>query len=152
VEIALRAMSPGASDPHTLFACVDWLADALRMMATAPPARSFYAGADGRPRVEAQLLSFDLLVRRASDPLREVIRDSARASSHLLITLEALATHLQPEQALALQQQAELIHNGLVADMSDFDRAAVQVAYQHAVRALADRVPASVKPLNRLTG
>jgi uncharacterized membrane protein len=152
VEVALRAMSPGASDPHTLYACVDWLAEGLRLIATARPARCFYASSDGEPRVQAEVPTFDLLVRRAFDPLREVIRDSARASTHLLVTLEALAPHLQPEQALALQQQAELIHSGLVPDMSDFDRAAVRVAYQHAVRALADRVPAAVKPLSRITG
>ena len=152
VEVALRAMSPGSNDPHTMFACTDWLADALRTLALAPPAPSLYSAPDGRVRVLAVVQSFEDLARSALDQLREVIRDSPRASTHVLFNLEGLAPHLQPTQALELQRQAELINEGLLPEIGEADRANVQIAYQHAVRALAERVPAAAKPLNRLTG
>ena len=55
VEIAIRALSPAVNDTFTGVACVDWLADALLVLAEKPPLEGNWYDTDGRaPRVDAR--------------------------------------------------------------------------------------------------
>ncbi len=139
VEIALRAMSPGINDPFTMFCCVDWLADSLRILASAPPAPHVYADPQGVARVIVVTESFDELVRAAFHPLRGVADSSLGASLRLLGAITALAPHVSAQQTSELHTQAELIREGFNDLGVSHDRAEVELAYQHAVRALSQR-------------
>jgi uncharacterized membrane protein len=151
VEIALRAMSPGVNDPFTMFACADWLGDGLCFIAAAPPRPHVHADSSGSPRVIVPTPSFAQLVRASFDPLRVAARGFPPASIHLLETIELLAPLIPPEHATELRYQAEQIREGLGAESTSGDRADVDMAYQHAMRALAERAP-NGKPILRMVG
>ena len=51
VEIAIRALSPAVNDTFTGVACVDWLADALLVLAEKPPLEGNWYDAAGELRV-----------------------------------------------------------------------------------------------------
>jgi uncharacterized membrane protein len=152
VEIALRAMSEGVNDPFTMFACADWLADGLRFIAAAPAPAHVHADHHGDPRVIVPTPSFAELVRASFDPLRGVVRNFPRGSIHLLETIELLAPLVPPEHAPELRHQAEQIREGLDDLCTSGDRADVEIAYQHAMRALADRSPPRGHPVLRMVG
>lgn len=140
VEIALRAMSPAVNDPNTMFTCVQWLGDGLRVIAQTPPRRTIHRDAGGQPRVIEREDSFGRFVAAAFDPLRQVARRSPEASIVMLDTIAALAeclteaVHLSPVAA-----QAELIWEGFDSGGAGHDRERVEAAYKRAMRVMRMR-------------
>lgn len=93
-EIAIRALSPGISDPFTAIACIDWLAAALRTCETyAACSTARHAAAAGR--VQTQPLCFDDFVSASFGRLRQHAATEAAvkaAALHALLQLSADAT------------------------------------------------------------
>ncbi|HEX7286648.1 MAG TPA: DUF2254 domain-containing protein [Candidatus Angelobacter sp.] len=136
VEIGLRAMSPAVNDPNTMFTCVQWLGDGLRVIAQTLPHRTTHADGNGEPRVIELEYPYHRFVGAAFDPLRQVARDSPEASVVMLETIAALAGCLTEEKHLApLAAQAELVREGFNKDAPSHDRARVDAAYQRAIGA-----------------
>lgn len=140
VEIALRAMSPAVNDPNTMFTCVQWLGDGLRVIAQTPPRRTVHRDAKGQPRVIECEYSYDRFVGAAFDPLRQVARGSPEASIVMLDTIAALAPCLTEEKHLSpLAAQAELIREGFDRGAVAKDRERVEAAYRRAMGAVKMR-------------
>ncbi len=140
VEIALRAMSPAVNDPNTMFTCVQWLGDGLRVIAQTPPRRTVHRDAGGHPRVIECDDSYDRFVSAAFDPLRQVARSSPEASIVMLDTLAGLAGFLTEEKHVSpLAEQVELIREGLDEGAVTHDRERVEAAYRRTMRAVSMR-------------
>jgi uncharacterized membrane protein len=136
VEIGLRAMSPAVNDPNTMFTCVQWLGDGLRVIAQTLPHRTTHTDGNGHPRVIELEYPYERFVGAAFDPMRQVARSSPEASVVMLETIVGLAECLTEEKHLApLAAQAELVREGFNKDAPSRDRARVEAAYKRAMSA-----------------
>src|SRR5437773_906995 len=88
VEVAIRAISPAVNDPFTALNCIDWLGDCLCRVGRGPLPSGLYRDPEGVIRLVDRTITFDGLVRKASDKIRQ----SARGMPAVLIRqLENLA-------------------------------------------------------------
>ena len=125
VEIALRALSPAVNDTFTGMTCVDWIADCLcRISATWRPQR-IRRDAEGNIRVIAFQPSFERLVERTFDTIRQA---AVGMPAIMIRQLDAVAKVLEQVSdrghRTALIRQAEAIQRSnlaTVADPSDRD-------------------------------
>jgi len=109
VEVAIRAISPAVNDPFTALNCIDWLGDCLCRAGRGPLPGGLYRDPDGVVRLVDRTITFDGLVRKASDKIRQ----SARGMPAVLIRqLENLA-----KVGLALGDGRERGVLGLEAEM-----------------------------------
>ncbi len=74
VEIAIRALSPAVNDTFTAIACIDWLGDAMCKIAAGWTPHDVHRDATGRVRVITRTISFERLVERAHDKIRQASR------------------------------------------------------------------------------
>jgi uncharacterized membrane protein len=136
VEIALRAMSPALNDPNTAVACVNWLADALRVWAKFRP-NPGYVDRQGDVRVIAKIYDFEQVVASVYDPLRHVSRNSPMLSIAMLNSIALIAPFVQASNSrAALHNQVELISAGLFADVVGSECEEVATSYRRAIEAL----------------
>jgi uncharacterized membrane protein len=137
VEIAIRALSPAVNDTFTALTCIDWLGDGLALLTTRwVSGRRVYRDDDGRPRIFDPDLSYESIVNRAYDK----IRNAGRGMPAVLIRqLDSLSRVLEvadtPEQRAALEAQARLVVAAGEAVPDPTDRTEVQSHYDSLVRA-----------------
>ena len=74
MEIAIRALSPAVNDTFTALACIDWLGDGLGKIAQSWRPAKVHRDAAGRVRVITVTVSFERLVQRAHDKIRQASR------------------------------------------------------------------------------
>ena len=74
VEIAIRALSPAVNDTFTGMNCVDWLGEALCKIAAHWEPQRVFRDRDGQVRVIAAMPSFQRLVDRSFDKIRQAGR------------------------------------------------------------------------------
>ncbi|WP_264078875.1 DUF2254 domain-containing protein [Mycobacterium szulgai] len=131
VEIAMRALSLGVDDTFTAIACVDWLCDSLCKIAKFWAPKEIHLDDRGTIRVIARQVSFERLVQRAFEKLRQ----ASRGMPALMIRqLEALTTIMAQmtsrEQAQVLMDQATMISRASIESVpEEADRADVQRRY-----------------------
>jgi len=136
VEIAIRALSPAVNDTFTAMTCIDWIADSLCKVTGNWQPTHVHRGADGSVRVITTEPSYERLVQRSF----EKIRQASRGMPAIMIRqLDALARIMQRAVAAAdravLLGQAAMIDRLASATVDEAsDRAAVARAY-HAVLA-----------------
>jgi uncharacterized membrane protein len=109
VEIALRALSPGINDPDTAVACIDQLADGLRLVGerTIPPALLRY---EDEVRLVTYPLTYSRLVDAAFSQIRQYGRTSVPVVLRLLEAIAALTPRVQYDaHRTALMQQARML-------------------------------------------
>jgi len=136
VEIAIRALSPAVNDTFTGVACVDWLADALLVLAENPPLQGNWFDLAGELRLWMPDLHLHRLIKLAFDQIRQA---SAQTPAVLIRQLEVIA-RIGPRMPrgcraiLTLEAGAimEAANTGLVTA----DRADVESAYGRALAAL----------------
>jgi uncharacterized membrane protein len=87
VEIAIRALSPAVNDTFTGVACVDWLADALLLLAEKPPIEGNWYDTTGELRVWIPAVRIERLVKLAFDQIRQA---SATTPAVLIRQLEVI--------------------------------------------------------------
>jgi len=135
VEIALRAMSPGINDPNTAVACVNWLSDALRVRVNCLQ-NPGHVDDRGHVRVIEKVDSFEQVVASAYDPIRHVARNSLMLSLAMLKSIALIAPFVQTSNGKrALQNQMQLVNEGLCPEAMSRDRQDVAEAYRRAVEA-----------------
>ena len=71
VEIAIRALSPAVNDTFTALTCIDWLGESLRRVPAHWPPIRVHRDAQGYIRVITVHISYDRLVQRAFDKIRQ---------------------------------------------------------------------------------
>jgi len=125
VEIALRALSPAVNDTFTGMTCVDWIADCLCRIAPIWHPHRIRRDAEGDIRVIAFQPSFDRLVERTFDTIRQA---AIGMPAIMIRQLEAIAKVIEQvpdrRRRTALIRQAEAIQRSnlaTVADRSDRD-------------------------------
>ena len=149
VEIAIRALSPAVNDTFTGMTCVDWLGDALCKIALRWEPRRVYRDSEGTVRVIAAPQSFERLVDRSFDKIRQAGRGMPAILIRQLEALTRVCQYAQqPEQLVALSRQASMIVRSAadsIADAADLadvrDRAA---RFTHERRAAETRIAAAV--------
>ena len=131
VEIAIRALSPSTNDTFTALTCVDWLADSLCKIGRVWAPTQIHRDNSGEIRLISDQVSFERLIQRAF----EKIRQAGRGMPAVMIRqLDALTTIMeQTTDAVAarvLMEQAAMIQRANLESVPDeSDRADVQRRY-----------------------
>jgi uncharacterized membrane protein len=144
VEIAIRALSPAVNDTFTGVACVDWLADALLVLAERPLIEGNWYDAASELRVWVPAVRIERLVRLAFDQIRQASATTPAVLIRQLDVIRRLGPRMSDAVRRVLVEQAEAIRDtatGLVA----LDSRDVEAAYKRAHAALVDVRPAPVR-------
>ncbi len=132
VEIAIRALSPAVNDTFTALTCIDWIGDSLcKVTGRWHPIR-VYRDAAGVVRLITTETTYERLVQRAF----EKIRQSGRGMPAVMIRqLDALAKIMErataPEDRQLLLGQAAMIERLSLSSVDEeSDRKDIQRAYE----------------------
>lgn len=137
VEICIRALSAAINDTFTALTCIDWIGDSLCQVAGRwQPTRVYRDGA-GVVRVITTEATWERLVQRACDMVRQA---SAGMPAVMIRQLGALAKVIERTPAgrerQVLLDQADMIERLSVATVREAaDRAAISRAYELVVTA-----------------
>ena len=120
VEIAIRALSPAVNDTFTALTCIDWIGDSLREIALRWHPESVHRDVQGYIRVISTQTTFDRLVQRAFEKIRQA---SAGMPAVMIRQLDALTEILEQaplaEQRRVLVEQAEMIRTLCMETISE---------------------------------
>jgi uncharacterized membrane protein len=119
VEIAVRALSPGINDPYTAIAVVDRLGSSLRLVMDRGPAKDVWRDSDGQIRVQAPVWTFEGLVDRAFNQIRQRAGASPDVLIRLVEVLRALILLAGPQQREALARHLTLVVNAARRHIDD---------------------------------
>ena len=131
VEIAIRALSPAINDTFTGVAYVDWLADALLVLAEKPPIEGNWYDTTGELRVWIPAIRIERLAKLAFDQIRQASATTPAVLVRQLEVIRRLAPRMSEATRRALADQADAIRDtatGLVA----LDRKDLDAAYERA--------------------
>jgi uncharacterized membrane protein len=131
VEVAIRALSPAVNDTFTALNCIDWLGDCLCRAAGAPLSDGIYRDAVGAVRLIDRPISFERLVKGASDKIRQAGRGMPAVLIRQLENLHKVAFALGEEGDRAIiREHAEMILRASEQSVPEaHDRDDVKVAY-----------------------
>jgi len=132
VEIALRALSPAVNDTFTAMTCIDWIGDSLSKITGNWQPRHVYRDAAGRVRVITTEPTYERLVERSF----EKIRQAGQGMPAIMIRqLDALTRIMQrtgtvTERAFIARQAAMIDRLAAASVTEESDLADVRSAYQ----------------------
>ncbi|HTX95772.1 MAG TPA: DUF2254 domain-containing protein [Mycobacterium sp.] len=141
VEIALRALSPAVNDTFTALTCIDWLGDCLCKIAPVWSPTQVHRDQHGFIRVISDQVSYERLVQRAFEKIRQASRGMPAV---MIRQLEALTTIMEqtsdPQRVHVLMDQAVMIQRANLESVpEESDRADVERRYA-TLRALYRRL------------
>ncbi|WP_227982599.1 DUF2254 domain-containing protein [Nocardia spumae] len=146
VEIALRALASATNDTFTVLTCVDWLGDCLSRIAVTWDPNPVRRDRDGHIRVLAAQVSYERLVQRAFEKLRQAGAGQPAVMIRLLDALAQIADRVtDPERLRVLLEQATMIEHAVRAIPEEPDRTDVLRRY----RALHDQITAEWRRLGK---
>jgi uncharacterized membrane protein len=128
VEIAIRALSPAVNDTFTGVACVDWLADALLVLAESPPVQGNWFDTDGELRVWMPEVPIERTVKLAFDQIRQAASTTPAVLIRQLEIIRRIAPRLPEPARRALITQADAIRENAPA-LAALDRRDIETAY-----------------------
>jgi uncharacterized membrane protein len=139
VEIAIRALSPAVNDTFTALTCIDWLGDSLCKITTRWHPLRVHRDGDGYARVITAHVSYERLVERSFDKIRQAGRGMPAVLIRQLEVLTKIAEQTSdPAQRELLLAQAAMVHRASDESVPEpGDRADVQGAYEKVVAAAA---------------
>jgi uncharacterized membrane protein len=143
VEIAIRALSPAVNDTFTAMTCIDWLGENLcRIVSSWHPAR-VHRDRQGYIRVISAEPSYDRLVRRSFEKIRQSSLGMPAVMIRELDALGAIMAETTSEgQRRVLLEQAAMIDRACERSVPEADdRADVRRSYE-AFLAMEPRLPA----------
>ena len=146
VEIALRALSAAVNDTFTALTCIDWLGENLCKIVTGWHPARVYRDAQGFIRVIAAEPSYERLVQRSFEKIRQ---SSLGMPAVMIRMLEALARIMAETttegQRRVLLEQAAMINRACERSVPEAsDRADIQRRYE-AILTLESRMTESVR-------
>jgi uncharacterized membrane protein len=110
VEIAIRALSPAVNDTFTALTCIDWLAAGLSRVSSRTLAEGVYRDREGRIRLIETDPSYDRMVNRAFDKVRQSSRGMPAVIIRLIDALSTIENETKSaDQRRVLLRQAEAI-------------------------------------------
>ncbi len=131
VEIAIRALSPAVNDTFTGVACVDWLADALLVLAEKPPLEGNWYDTNGELRVWTPAVRIERLVKLAFDQIRQASATTPAVLIRQLDMIRRLGPRMAEAARRALAEQLEAIRD-TAAGLVPLDRRDLDAAYERA--------------------
>ena len=139
VEIAIRALSPAVNDTYTALTCVDWLSNSLCKLAKVWRPAQAYRDRDGAIRVICEQVTYENLVQRSFDKIRQASREMPALLMRQLEALKAIMEQTtDPEQARALMDEATMIQRANLESVpEEFDRVAVEGRFKAVVSVYA---------------
>ena len=132
VEIAIRALSAAVNDTFTALTCIDWLGESLYRIAADWDPDPVCRDDDGLIRLIIVPVSYDRLVERAHEKIRQASSGMPAVMIRQLAALTKIsqATEHAGRRA-ALMRQAEMIHRLCLETVREpLDRADVDRRYQ----------------------
>ncbi|WP_329603574.1 DUF2254 domain-containing protein [Nocardia seriolae] len=132
VEIALRALSPAVNDTFTALTCIDWLGDCLSRIAASWDPDPVRRDREGYVRVIATQVSYERLVQRAFEKIRQAGRGMPAVMIRQLDALTEIADRTtDPERLRVLLEQAAMIETSARESVTEeSDRADVLRRYR----------------------
>jgi uncharacterized membrane protein len=138
VEIAIRALSPAINDTFTGVACLDWLADALLVLADKPPPEGNWYDRGGRLRVWMPEVRLERLVRLAFDQIRQAGADNPAILIRMLDQIRRIAPRMPIGAArAALAAETDAVRESAAAKIAvHLDRQDIDAMWERARAAL----------------
>lgn len=138
VEIALRAISPAVNDPFTAIRCIDRLSAALSCLVQRDFPSPYRYDDEQNLRVIVEPVTFERLIDRAFNQIRQYARSDAAVTIRLLEALAVIATYNRnPKHQAVLQRHADMILQGSREGLpEEQDRQDVQQQYHSVLKAL----------------
>jgi uncharacterized membrane protein len=135
VEICIRALSPAVNDTFTALTCIDWIGDSLCKVTGRWQPTRVYRDADDAVRVIVTETTWERLVRRAFEKVRQA---GVGMPAVMIRQLDALARIMErtttDEDRQVLLDQAAMIERLSASSVGEpADRADVSLAYQRVV-------------------
>jgi uncharacterized membrane protein len=149
VEIAIRALSPAVNDTFTALTCIDWIGDSLCKITGRWQPTRIYRDAAGVVRLITTETTYERLVQRAFEKIRQASRGMPAV---MIRQLDALAKIMErataPDDWQLLLGQAAMIERLSQSTVDEeSDRADIQRAYQAVLRVHADFPDQRAEPL-----
>jgi uncharacterized membrane protein len=130
-EIAIRALSPAVNDTFTALTCIDWLSDGLCKISGRRLVEGVYRDRQGRIRLIELDPSYDRMVQRAFDKIRQAARGMPAVLIRLMDGL-AYITEYTPttERRRVVRREADMVWRAAEETIPDpEDLADVKVRY-----------------------
>jgi uncharacterized membrane protein len=136
VEIAIRALSPAVNDTFTALTCIDWLSDGLCKITAGWHSRRVHFDASGKVRLIAAEPSYERLVDRAFDKIRQA---GSGMPAIMIRQLDALARIVEytstPAQRAILLEHGQMIWRSCEATVPEpLDQSDVRRRYDALIR------------------
>jgi len=131
VEIAIRALSPAVNDTFTGVACVDWLADALLVLAEKPPLEGNWYDTKGELRIWIPAVRIERLVKLAFDQIRQASAATPAVLIRQLDVIRRLGPRMSEAARRALAEQVDAIRD-TATGLVPLDRRDLDAAYERA--------------------
>lgn len=131
VEIAIRALSPAVNDTYTALTCVDWLANTLCKLGRVWAPAQTYRDHDGAIRIVCEQVTYENLVQRSFDKIRQASRGMPALLIRQLESLKSIMEQIDdPGHARVLMDQAAMIQRANLESVpEESDRADVESRY-----------------------
>jgi uncharacterized membrane protein len=132
VEVALRALSPAVNDTFTALNCIDWLGDCLCHAYAQQLPSGIYCDRHGDVRVVEPVISYESLLKRATDKIRQAGHGMPAVLIRQLENMQKVMTLVtNPEQREVLLHHARLVVSaGDQSVTEEADRADIHTAYE----------------------
>ena len=139
VEIAIRALSPAVNDTFTGVACVDWVTDALLIVADVSLSDGCWYDGAGKMRVHVPPLRFERVVKTAFDQIRQAAAENPAVLIRILESVRRMTPRMRTDVARhALMAQADAVREAASTKvLVKLDRDDVEAAWRKA-RAAAE--------------
>ncbi|PSR66530.1 DUF2254 domain-containing protein [Nocardia sp. MDA0666] len=126
VEIALRALASATNDTFTVLTCIDWLGDCLSRIAVTWEPNPVRRDKDGHIRVLAAQVSYERLVQRAFEKIRQAGAGQPAVMIRQLDALAQIADRVtDPDRLRVILEQATMIEHAVPLIPEEPDRADV---------------------------
>ncbi len=136
VEIGIRALSPAVNDTFTGVACVDWLADALLLLAENPPLEGNWYDISGELRVWIPPVRLERLAKLAFDQIRQASASTPAVLIRQLEVIHRIAPRVPEAARRVLAEEADAILETASA-LVEWDRRDLDAAYARATTTLS---------------
>jgi uncharacterized membrane protein len=110
VEIAIRALSPAVNDTFTALTCLDWISAGLSEISGRALEKGVYRGPSGKIRLVEFDPSYERMVNRAFDKIRQAARAMPAVLIRLIDAITVIDQNTKTEsQSAVLLRQAEMV-------------------------------------------
>ena len=140
VEIAIRALSPAVNDTFTALTCLDWLSEGLCRLSQRELTHDIYRDEEGRIRLIGAGWSYERIISRALDKIRQAAVGMPAVAIRMLDTISVVAN------ATTSQLQREVLVNQVQMIMRSADASVREINDLEDIKARFDRTIARLTP------